>query len=51
MTELYWRQKQPPEVFYEKNILKNFAKLTGKQLCQNIFYPLNFEKVLRTLFS
>ena len=27
-------QKQPPWVFYEKDVLKNFAKLTGKHLCQ-----------------
>ena len=24
--------KQPPEVFFKKGVLKNFAKLTGKQL-------------------
>ena len=27
-------QKQPPEVFYKKTVRKNFAKFTGKQLCQ-----------------
>ena len=26
-------QKQPPEVFYKKPILKNFAIFTGKYLC------------------
>ena len=26
-------QKQPPEVFYQKSILKNFANFTGKQAC------------------
>ena len=26
------RKKEPPEVFYEKIILRNFAKLAGKQL-------------------
>ena len=25
-------QKQPPEVFHKKDVLKNFAKLTGKHL-------------------
>ena len=30
-------QKQPPEVFYKKTILKNFAKLTGKHLCWSFF--------------
>ena len=29
-------QKQPPEVFY--GILKDFAKLTGKHLCQSLFF-------------
>ena len=27
------QQKQPPEVFYRKGVLKNFAKFTGKHLC------------------
>ena len=30
-------QKQPPEVFYKKVLLKNFAKITGKRLCQRLF--------------
>ena len=30
-------QKKPPEVFYKKGVLKNFAKLTGKHLCQILF--------------
>ena len=31
-------QKQPPEVFYKKDVLRNFAKFTGKHLLQrNIF--------------
>ena len=30
-------QQQPPEVFYKKCVLKNFAKFTGKHLCQNLF--------------
>ena len=30
-------QKQPPEVFYEKDVLRNFAKLTEKHLCQGLF--------------
>ena len=25
-------KKQPPEVFYKKGVLENFAKFTGKQL-------------------
>ena len=30
-------QKQPTEVFRKKNVLKKFAKLFGKHLCQSIF--------------
>ena len=30
-------QKQPPEVFCEKGVLRNFAKFTGKHLCQRLF--------------
>ena len=25
-------QKQPPDVFYKKGVLRNFAKFTGKHL-------------------
>ena len=28
------------EVFYKKGILKKFAKFTGKQLSQNLFYKV-----------
>ena len=31
-------QKQPPEMFYEKCLLKNFAKFTGKHLWQSLFF-------------
>ena len=31
-------QKQPPEVFYEKGVLRNFAKFTEKHLCQGLFF-------------
>ena len=27
-----------PEVFYKKAVLRNFAKFTGKQLCQSLFF-------------
>ena len=30
--------KQPPEVFYEKGVLTNFTKFTGKHLCQSLFF-------------
>ena len=31
-------QKQPPELFFQKGILRNFTKLTGKYLCQSLFF-------------
>ena len=31
-------KKQPPEVFYEKSVLRNFAKFTVKHLCQRLFH-------------
>ena len=59
-------QKQPPVVLYKKGVLKNFAKLTGKHLCQTLFFnkvttlfkkrlwhrcfPVTFAKSLRTPF-
>ena len=30
-------QKQPPEVFFKKALLKNFAIFSGKHLCWNLF--------------
>ena len=35
----------------KKDVLWNFAKFTGKDLCQSLFFPLNFAKFLRTSFS
>ena len=57
MTEKSSRQ----EVFCEKDVLRNFTKLTGKHLCQSLFFdhvtdsvkgffPVNFAKFLRTPF-
>ena len=31
-------QKQQPEVFYKKVVVRNFAKFTGKYLCQSLFF-------------
>ena len=31
-------QKQPPGVFYKKDVLKNFSKFTGKHLCWSLFF-------------
>ena len=39
-------QKQPPEVLRKKGVFKNFAKFTGKQLRQSLFF--NKVTVLRT---
>ena len=30
--------KQPPEVFFKKGVLKNFAKFTGEHLYQGLFF-------------
>ena len=35
---IYFLQKQLLEVIYKKSVLKNFAKLTGKHVCQNLFF-------------
>ena len=34
-------QKPPPEVLYKKGVLSNFAKFTGKHLCQGLFFNEN----------
>ena len=34
----------------KKSVLRNFAKFTGKHLCQSLFFPVNFAKFLRTPF-
>ena len=55
--EAYW-QKQSPEVFYKKDVLTNFSKLTGKQLYQSLFFkrlyyrffPVNFPKYAGPLY-
>ena len=31
-------EEQPPEVFNKKDVFKNFAKLTGKDLRRSIFF-------------
>ena len=46
-------QKQPLEVFCNEGVLRNFAKFTGKHLCQRLWhgrFPVNFGKFLRTTF-
>ena len=31
-------QKQPPEPFCKKGVLRNFGNFTEKHLCQNLFF-------------
>ena len=38
ITNRRYPQKQPSEVFYEKGVLWNFTKFTGKHLCQGLFF-------------
>ena len=49
-----------PEVFCKKSVLKNFAKFTGKHLCQRLFLiklqalaynPIKTESLLQAFFS
>ena len=57
------KQKQSPELFCKKGVLRNFAKLTGKHLCQSVShrpaallkkrlwhrcFPVNFAQFSRT---
>ena len=44
-------QKQPPEVFRKKNIFRNFAKFTGKHLCQSPFFNKIVGLKLETLLK
>ena len=37
-SNTYALQKQPPEVFHKKSVLKKFAKITGKRQCQSLFF-------------
>ena len=36
--QLFSKQKQPPEVFYKKDGVKNFVKFALKHLCQSLFF-------------
>ena len=35
---IWFNRSSRPEVFYKKGVLRNFAKLTGKHLCQSLFF-------------
>ena len=41
-----WSRSSRSEVFYKEDVLRNFAKFTGKYLCQNLFF-----KTLARVFS
>ena len=46
-------RKQIPEVFCKKGVLENFAKFTGKHLCQTLLhrcFPMSLRKLLEHLF-
>ena len=49
----HYRQEHPPEVFYKKYVFKNFAKFTGKQLWQSLFFNkvAGEEETLMEVFS
>ena len=40
-------KNQPPEVFCKKGVLRNFAKFTGKHLCQSLFFQWSCKKLLK----
>ena len=46
-------KKECPEVFYKKVVLKNFAKFTGKHLCQSLVFNkvAGLKETLAQLFS
>ena len=44
-------QKQPPEMFYKKHVLENFAKFTGKHLCQSLFFNEVAGQISKNTFS
>ena len=45
-------QKQPPELFCEKGVLRNLAKFTGKDLRQNLIFGTGvFPRILRNIHT
>ena len=38
-----------PEIFYKKGVIKNFAKFTGKHLCQSLFLNKIIKKTKKYL--
>ena len=60
IVAVHYFQKQPPEVFCKKGVLKKFANFIGKHLFRSLFliklklqrrcFPVKFAKFLRTSF-
>ena len=45
-------QRQPPEMFYKKGVLRTSAKFTGKHLCQSLVFTATLlKKTLAQVFS
>ena len=44
------RKEQPPKVFFEKVVHKNFAKFTGKHLCRSFVFNKDAGLRSATLF-
>ena len=47
LVQYYKLQKQPPEVFCKKGVLRNFAKFTGKNPAPSLFFN-KVERLFRT---
>ena len=39
---IHYQQKQPPEMFFKKSVLKNFAKFTGN-ICASVSFLIKFQ--------
>ena len=51
-TTLWYKDSmEPPEVFYEKGVLRNFIKFTGKHLSQSVFFNKVTDLGPATLFK
>ena len=48
ILRILYIQKQPPEVLYNKGVLRNLAKFTGKQLCHSLIFN---KETLAQVFS
>ena len=44
-------QKQPPDVFHKKSVLKRFKKFTGKHLCRSLLFIKVAGLILKVTFG